>query len=172
MFREKLQYSTFALYLLFCHRIPLTRSRLCPLCTVPSNVYTLMISRAFSSPSWTVPILPAFPHRRDAPVPWSPLCPFTEFSLVCLCLFYTGEPRTRCITPNVASALWMEGKDHPPWAAGNTSNEAQDTTRLLCCKDTLVAHVPPGTYQDPPGSFFCQMGGLQYVLVHGGFSPR
>lgn len=113
--------------------------------------------RAFASPGWTVPILPAFPHRRDVPAPQSSFWPFFEFTLLCPCLFCTGVPRTRCSAPRVGSALWMEGKDHPPWPAGNTSNEAQDTFRLLSCKDTLVVHVPPRTYQDPLSSFSAKL---------------
>lgn len=54
----------------------------------------------------------------------------------------------------VPHKCWVGGKDPFPSPAGSThSNTAQDSTSLLCSKDTLLVHVqlgcPPGT----PGHF-------------------
>lgn len=50
---------------------PMERAWLCPLCTLPSDIYTHWWRPCwtFSSPGWTVTALWAFPHRRGAPQP-------------------------------------------------------------------------------------------------------
>ena len=90
-----------------CHWAPLKRAWFCPLCTLPWSIDThrLHIPWAFSSPSWAVPALSAFPYRGGAPVPSSSLWHFVGLFPVCPCLSCSEESSTGHSTPGVASPV-------------------------------------------------------------------
>lgn len=67
----------------------------------------------FSSPGYTVPVLPGFPHRRNAPLPSSSLWPFIGLSKVCLRVSCTGGPRTWHSTLDGASSVLSRWEGSP-----------------------------------------------------------
>lgn len=69
-----------------------------------------------------VPALPASPHTRDAPIPYSPLLPCAGLTTLHWCLPCTGEPWTGYSTAGVTSLVMRGGDGSPLLTCGQCSS--------------------------------------------------
>lgn len=78
------------------------RCKRCPLCILPSGIYTIWSSWAFSK-------LKAFPYRRVATVPSLALWPFDGLYPICPCPSCSGKLRPEHSIPGVSSSGLSRG---------------------------------------------------------------
>ena len=114
-------------------------------CLVPSDIYTYF--NILSEPPLLQAALSASP-QRGAPAPSASRWPSNELFPVCPGFSSPWGLRTGHCAPGT-QWCWVEGKDHLSRPTGYTlPNLAKNTVSLLSGKDTLLASVQPGVYQD------------------------
>lgn len=114
-------------------------------CYLPCLNYTFKpidkIFWAFCSPGWNPVFFSITIYVRCT----DPLIIFVVVLLGWLkdayILLVVGSPWKHTRIPDVSHQCWEEGKDHPPWPAGNIFlNANQDAICLLCLKGALLLH--------------------------------